>query len=147
MGGGSQRWLRVYRHRGKTQVQGGPGKEALEAPCPTGFSSSSDLKNAHGAYKCAAAQRALEVLSATDFSLHSLALVCHSTSSQTNPIYVCSSQTTTGLKDLCESSAGGGQGNALANTILPVVIGKALKAERAQRRRAAGPARRHPLVG
>ena len=39
-----------------------------------------------------------------------------------------SSQTETGLKYLCESSAGGGQGNPLTSIIFPVVIDKALKA-------------------
>ena len=55
-------------------------------------------------------------------------LAHHSISSQNNPIYVRSSQTEAGLKYLCESSAGGGQGNPLTNIIFPVVIDKALKA-------------------
>ena len=56
-------------------------------------------------------------------------LAYHSISSQNNPIYVRSSQTKTGLKYLCERSAGGGQGNPLMNITFPVVIDKALKAE------------------
>ena len=55
-------------------------------------------------------------------------LAHHPISSQKNPIYVRSSQTETGLKYLCETSAGGGQGNALTSITFPVVIDKALKA-------------------
>ena len=55
-------------------------------------------------------------------------LAHHSISSQNNPIYVRSSQTETGLKYLCESSAEGGHGNPLKSIIFPVVIDKALKA-------------------
>ena len=48
-------------------------------------------------------------------------------SSQKKPIYVRSSQTKTGLKYFCESSAGGGKGNPLTRITFPVVIDKALK--------------------
>ena len=57
-----------------------------------------DLKNAHSAYKRAAAERALETTAATGPSLRSLVLAHHSLSSQNNPVYVRSSQTETGLK-------------------------------------------------
>ena len=55
-----------------------------------------------------------------------------SISSQNNPIYVRSSQTETGLKYLCHSSAGAGQGNAFTSIIFPVVFDKALKAVEAR---------------
>ena len=87
-----------------------------------------DLKYALNAYKRAAARRAFEALAATDLSLRSLVLAHHPISSQSIPIYVRSSQTETGLKYLYEKSAGGGRGNALTSTTLPVVIDKALKA-------------------
>ena len=74
-----------------------------------------DLKNAHNAYERATAQRALGALAATDPSPRPLLLARHSTSSQNYPTYARSSQTKTGPKYLCESSAGGGQGNTLTS--------------------------------
>ena len=74
-----------------------------------------------------AAQEALGTLAATDPSLHPLVLAHHAISSQFNPIYVRSASLGNGLRHLCESCAGGGQGNALTNIIFPTVINDALK--------------------
>ena len=87
-----------------------------------------DLTNGHNAYKRTAARRSPEALAATELSMRSLVLAHHSIFSQNNPIYVSSSQTETGIKYLCESSAGGGKSNPLANIVFPVVIEKALMA-------------------
>ena len=67
-------------------------------------------------------------MAATGSSLRSLVLAHDSISSQNNPIYVRSSQTESGLKYFCESSAGGGQDNPLPSIMSPVVFDKALKA-------------------
>ena len=86
-----------------------------------------DLKNAHNSFNRREAQEALEALAAADPSLRSLVLAHHATSSQFNPIYVRSAFTGNGLRYLCESGVGGGQGNALTNIIFPTVINGALK--------------------
>lgn len=86
-----------------------------------------DLKNAHNSFNRRKAQEALEALAATDPSLRSLATAHHAISSQFNPIYVRSPGAANGLRFLCESRVGGGQGNALTNIIFPTVINDALK--------------------
>ena len=86
-----------------------------------------DLKNAHNSFNRREAQEALEALAAADPSLRSLVLAHHAISSQFNPIYVRSASTGNGLRYLCESRVGGGQGNALTNIIFPTVINDALK--------------------
>ena len=91
-----------------------------------------DLKNAHNAFNRRKAQEALETAAAADPRLRPLVFAHHAISSQYNPIYVRSSRTNGGLRFLCESRAGGGQGNALTNIIFPMVIDSALKTTEAE---------------
>ena len=77
-----------------------------------------DLKNSH---------KALGTLAATDPPLRPLNLAHHAIRSQFNPIYLRPESSGNGLRYLCESCAGGGQGNALTNITFPTAIPDALK--------------------
>ena len=86
-----------------------------------------DLKNAHKTFNRREAQEALGALAAIDPSLRPLVLAHHAVSSQFNPIYVRPASSGNGLQYLCESCAGGGQGNALTKIIFLTAINGALK--------------------
>ena len=83
-------------------------------------------------YKRRKALQALRELVAKDPSFRPLLRAFEATSSQPNPIFVRSSTTSNGLKFLCDSSAGGAQGNPLTNIIFPVVINDTLKSTEAE---------------
>ena len=86
-----------------------------------------DLQNAHNSFNRWGAQGALETLAATDPSLRPLVLATHAISTQFNPNYVRPESSGNGQRYLCESRAGGGQGNALTDIISPTAISGSLK--------------------
>ena len=85
------------------------------------------MENAQNSLNRRGAQGAFENLATTGPSPRPLDLSHNAISSQFNPIYVRLASSGNGLRYLYESYAGGGQGNALTNIILPTAINGALE--------------------
>ena len=86
-----------------------------------------DLVNAHNAFSRRKTQHRLNELAVEDPGMAPLSRAFHAINSQPNHIYIRSSTTPGGLSHLCESRAGGGQGNPLTNIFFTVAIDKILK--------------------
>jgi hypothetical protein len=86
-----------------------------------------DLINAHNEFKRAEAIRELQAAADGDPSLTPLLVAFDSITYAAPAVFMRSDTDPSGFAKLCDSKAGGGQGNPLTNIVFPVAINGALK--------------------
>ena len=86
-----------------------------------------DLKNAHNSFSRPKTMAALKKAALSSEKHAMLARAWHAMTFQKNPIYIRDPSETNGWRFLCDSEAGGGQGNALTGPAFVMVIDEAMK--------------------
>ena len=86
-----------------------------------------DIKNAHNSFDRSASIEAPSAAADANESLRSLPRAWHAVASQKNGIFMRDTESANGWTFLCDSSEGGGQGNALTGIAFCATINMAMK--------------------
>ena len=89
-----------------------------------------DLKNAHNSFSRPKTMAALKKAALSSEKHAMLARAWHAMTFQKNPIYIRDPSETNGWRFLCDSEAGGGQGNALTGPAFVMGIDEAMKSKK-----------------